>query len=220
MIDDYLNDRLEQSECEDFELHYFSCDSCYTALKIQEQLKEKNVQIVLKPKFQLFAFKPLLAFSMFCLLVFSAILLLQRPASDLYPLTLVKPPLFIVPESRLVEATNHDLETFQQAMQFYVKDDFAQALQYLKTIPQTDNFQIAFFTAICHFQLNQSEPAEKLFDWIIEQMNPAYYDDSLFYKSLLLIRQNKITQAKQLLENLAEMHSPLSGKARAILKKM
>jgi hypothetical protein len=51
-------------------------------------------------------------------------------------------------------------------------------------------------------------------------MDPAYFDEALYYKGFVLLRQGQKEAAKTQFRKLASMLSPMSMKARAMIKKI
>ncbi len=55
---------------------------------------------------------------------------------------------------------------------------------------------------------------------IIDSMDPAYFDEALYYKGFVLLRQGRQQQARAQFAKLAGMLSPMAGKARAMVRKI
>jgi len=225
LIDKYLFGNLSDQELEDFELHYFACDDCFTQLKISERLKAKEVPIVIasrKPIMTLsglFTWKPLLAAAALIIIIFSSIFLLQHAdkMKHLYRATSFSPPVYIESETRGLNSK----DTFSKAMDFYSQGDYSQTLRTLMKISSIDrNPQITFFKGICFLLTDEPKNAVKEFDLIIEEMNPSYYDEAIYYKAIALLRLNKKKKALEHLQNLSAMFSPYSPKARDMIKKV
>lgn len=51
-------------------------------------------------------------------------------------------------------------------------------------------------------------------------MEPAYFDEALYYKGFALLRQGRKQEARTQFKKLAGMLSPMSMKARAMIKKI
>ena len=80
--------------------------------------------------------------------------------------------------------------------------------------------QITFFKGICYILTGNLKTAIKNFDVIINDMNPSYYDEAIYFKGIALVRLNRIKEAKQNLENLAQMFSPYASRAQFLLEKI
>ena len=51
-------------------------------------------------------------------------------------------------------------------------------------------------------------------------MDPAYFDEALYYKGFVLLRQGRKQAARAQFAKIAGMLSPMSGKARAMVRKI
>ena len=77
---------------------------------------------------------------------------------------------------------------FAKAMEYYNQKDFNRALEILKDIPDFPlKFQVIFFKGICFLLTDELNNAKKEFDIIIENMNPSYYDEAIYYKAIVLL---------------------------------
>ena len=112
--------------------------------------------------------------------------------------------------------------TFSQAMSYLQDRKFRQALSLLEESPLAgkDNPKVEFFRAICY--LGEDEPAKagEIFDRIIQAMDPAYFDEALYYKGFVLLRQGRKEAARTQFKKLAGMLSPMSMKARSMIHKI
>ncbi len=232
LIDSYLKGNLPDEKLETFEQHYFECDLCFAQLKVAERLISKEVSIVtagraVKP---LFGFnwklhrKPMLAFASFLIIALTVVLVTVISQSHrlrlLYNLSDFPPPVYIQGETRGQEngGTNG---TFARAMVHYNRKEYSRALEILKEIPgAAQNPRVVFFKGICYLLTDKLHKAIKEFDIIIEDMNPSYYDEAIYYKAIALLRSNRKEKALEQLSHLAGMFSPYAPKARALIDKI
>lgn len=216
----YLAGELLDPVLEDFEKHYFTCDRCFSDLEVEEKLinKEFTVKtdniIPLRPRR---AFRPLAAAASLALVAVLYFLLISNAIfkQKLYRASQFTAPPFITSESRNL---GHN-SAFQEAMTLYNRGDYGRALAILKRItPGKRDMRVVFFQGICHLLKKDHRAAVRQFDIIIQEMNPSYYDEAIYYKAIALLRQGEIAQAQELLYNLTDMLSPFAPKSRVVLE--
>ncbi len=230
-IDRYLRGELSTAEQETFEEHYFACDGCFSELQIAERLHAKEIHIVtgstnqtLQLWWQLH-WKPMLSLAAMVLVTLISLWTITSRAQrrDLIEISDIPAPLYMKMETRAGLDSNHrerELK-FDEAMAYYNQKKYGQALRLMNQIAgDNTNVQLTFFQSICLLFTDQPEEAVTGFDTIITVMNPAYYDEAVYYKAIALLRLDKKSQALVLLENLAEMFSPYSQKAKALMDKL
>jgi len=219
LIDGYLKGELSKENREEFEKHYFECDKCYLELKLNEELHRKEVKIVLKGKKARLAFKPLLIFSSFLIILISSVFILKEANQKhiLLKISYFTPPVYIESETRNQSGN----ELFSQAMIDYNNTKFSKAIHTLNKIKYIDsNPKVLFFKGICYLLNDQNKNAIKNFDFIIKNSNPSYYDEAIYYKGIAFLRLNKKKEAIKLFDNLSKMFSPYAGQAKSILEKL
>jgi tetratricopeptide (TPR) repeat protein len=226
LTDSYLYGNLPAEKQEAFELHYFECDGCFARLKAAERLHSKEVPIVAavkNPAFEwseLWKWKPLLAAAAALLVVvLLSIFVIQhsKHMKLIYDISVFSPPVYLKSETRGTETG----ETFAEAMQYYTQGDYTQALEILKQIPAPSrNPQVIFFKGVCLLLVDELQNAVTEFDIIIENMNPSYYDEAIYYKAIALLRTNKKDKALEQLKHLAGMFSPYASDAKALIEKV
>jgi tetratricopeptide (TPR) repeat protein len=228
LIDAYLGETIAEEKREPFEEHFFSCRQCFLGLKINESLRGKEVPIPLPERPRLFAFKvlrpALVMSSLFLLIVFSA-LLVQRGQRQgrLRELARFDLPLYHQGELRGDAEGDTDQErSFGRAMRLYQERDLPAALAVLDgpALAAASLPKIAFFRAICYLELGRAAEAEATFDAIIRAMDPAYFDEALFYKGFALLRQGRRREARAQFSKLAGMLSPMAARAQGMVQKI
>lgn len=228
LIESYLRETIEESRREQFEEHFFQCRKCFLGLKINEALQSKAVGIPVEDKPRFFALKvlrPMLAMAALFLIILSSVLLLQhdRRAGRLRELARFDLPLYHQGEIRGGAENAATLEDeFSRAMRSFQARDFHAALEILEqpafaaaAYPKYD-----FFRAISLLGADEAGKAGAILDAIIGDMDPAYFDEALYYKGFVLLRQGKRQEARSQFMKLAGMLSPMSGKARAMVGKI
>jgi tetratricopeptide (TPR) repeat protein len=228
LIEAYLGETIEEPRREEFEEHFFQCRKCFLGLKINESLRNKEVRIPLSEKPRLFAFKvlrPILVMSSLFLIILSSVLLLQRGrrAGQMRELARFDLPSYHQGEMRGNGVDDVVLEEqFSQAMRRFYQRDFRAVLDILDqpAFAAADNAKVAFFRAISLLELDQAEKAGETLDGIIQAMDPAYFDEALYYKGFVFLRLGKRAEALAQFRKLADMLSPMAGKARAMVQKI
>jgi len=231
LIDSYLNGNLSGEKQEAFERHYFECDHCYLELKIAERLHFQKVLIALKgkdapkemPFVSAWKWKPLLAAASVLLVVLLSIFIIDHSQRSkmLYTISAFSPPVYMKSETRDAAAVRETDKAFAEAMRYYNRKDYTRSLEILKRIQDaSQNPQVIFFKGICFLLTDELKDAVKKFDTIIENMNPSYYDEAIYYKAIALLRLDKKGKALEQLNHLAEMFSPYAPKANALIKKI
>jgi tetratricopeptide (TPR) repeat protein len=232
LIDSYLQGNLSDENLEAFEQHYFECDLCYAELKVAERLISKEVPIVIEGREAklLYGFdwkltrKSMLAFASFFILALTIVLVTVINHSSrlrlLYNLSDFSPPVYIQSEIR-GQGTGSINGAFARAMAHYNRKEYSHALDILKGVSgSAQNPQVIFFKGICYLLTDERHKAIKEFDIIIENMNPSYYDEAIYYKAIALLRLNKKEKALEQLKNLAGMFSPYAPKAKRLIDKI
>jgi tetratricopeptide (TPR) repeat protein len=228
LIEPYLGETMEESRREQFEEHFFQCRKCFLGLKINETLQNKAVSIPLEEKPRFFAFKvirPVLAMAALFIVILSSVLLLQQSqqAGRLREISRFDLPLYHQGEMRGGAENGAPLEEgFSRAMRSFQARDFRAALEILEqpaftaaAYPKYD-----FFRAISHLGADEADKAGEILDAIIAAMDPAYFDEALYYKGFVMLRQGKRQEAHAQFEKLAGMLSPMAGKAREMVQKI
>lgn len=228
LIEAYLGETIEEPRREQFEEHFFTCRKCFLGLKINESLRSKEVLIPLAERPRLFALKilrPVLVMSSLFALILLSVLLVRdgRRAGQLDELARFDLPLYHQGEMRGDAGPLLGVERqFAQAMRRYQERDFRGALALLAApeLAAARLPKVAFFRAICYLETNEAEKAGQIFDSIIRDMDPAYFDEALYYKGFALLRQKKLPEARAQFAQLTGMLSPMAGKAREMVQKI
>jgi tetratricopeptide (TPR) repeat protein len=228
LIEAYLQETIEEGQRERFEEHFFRCRKCFLGLQINEALREKEVRISLAEKPRLLVFKvlkPMLVMSSLVLFILLSILLLRqgRQARQLEEIARFDLPLYHQGELRNFPGQGAELEDrFSRAMRLFQARNFAAALDILEQPPFAALAypKVEFFRAICYLGENDTERAGAILDALIRAMDPAYFDEALYYKGFVLLRQGRKQAARVQFAKIAGMLSPMAGKAQAMVRKI
>jgi tetratricopeptide (TPR) repeat protein len=228
LIEPYLQETIGEDQRERFEEHFFQCRKCFLGLQINESLRNKEVRISLKEKPRFFVFKvlrPMLVMSsLFLIILMSALLLRQsRQARQLEEIARFELPLYHQGELRSVPEQGPALEAeFSRAMHLFQARKFAAALKILEqpAFSAVAYPKVEFFRAICYLGEDDADRAGVMLDSLIRAMDPAYFDEALFYKGFVLLRQGRKEAARIQFAKISGMLSPMSGKARAMVEKI
>jgi tetratricopeptide (TPR) repeat protein len=236
----YLEERLQDGELEAFEMHYFECDLCFAQLKLEERLFSKEISIPLKHAGAgkrtggIFGWnwRPLTALStiasILLAVVLSAVYFIgsfnkAERLEEYYRISQFSAPVYITSETRREGSSSAPttMSAFNEAMNHYNTGDYSRALEIFGAIPAAGkNPQIGFFKGVCHLLEDQLEEAIKEFDDIVEAMNPSYYDEAIYYKSIALLRLDRSDDALLNLRNLSGMFSPYASKAKKLIQQI
>jgi hypothetical protein len=224
LMDRYLRGDLIEPQQEEFETHYVGCNSCFSELHIREKLSSKEIRIRAQEPSKSYIWKPLIVFSSLFLIIGASLFMFLQQRIRFYDrLSRFDPPLFISSQTRNIQPADLGIEEkFAQAMSLYNRKKFHDALAILQHL-QPDRVpypKLAFFTGICY--LLEEAPADSiiLFDSIIRTMDPAYFDEAIYYKGIALLRMRKKTEALNQFRNLAGMVSPVSIRAREMIERI
>jgi len=221
LIIPYLYDKLDKDDTELFELHYFSCNKCFTELKIAQHLNSGRVPIRPNVRQRTFLFRPAFVLSsLLLLLIFSTVIFIIEPSKNInqyYKISKFTPPLYVKAETR----GNYDYKFFDKAMVYYNNKNYKLALKELNKISSMKykNYKIVFFKGICNLLNDKYEQAIDDFSIIISNMNPSYFDESIYYRGIAFLRMGKKEKAITELKNLStDKYSPFSQKAVSLIK--
>jgi hypothetical protein len=224
LMERYLQGGLMDPQQEEFERHYVGCDSCFSELHIREKLFGKEIRISARERSKFFFLKPLIVFSSLFMIIGAVLFTVLQQRIRFYDrLSRFEPPIFISSQTRNIQPTGPGIEEkFTRAMSFYNQKKFRAALAILQPM-QTDGIahpKLAFFTGICYLLEEAPVDSIVMFDSIIGTMDPAYFDEAIYYKGIALLRMRKKAEALDQFRNLAGMVSPVSLRAREMIRKI
>ena len=211
-IDAYLKDSLSASRLEEFEAHYFKCDRCFNALRIHKALRTRN--FLLRENRNQRSFKRHYAFiaAASILLIIGLGLTMNQVIrqNSLHRISAFTPPVFLISETRGTAPS----QAYTAAVEAYSRADFTDSLQHAESIPERERTpKILFLIGIDRLITGDKQGAIVSFQRIIDQMDPSYFDEALFFKGIALLRCGKIDEAEALFTRISEMFSPMKDKA-------
>jgi len=222
-IDAYLRGELPKEKLHEFEAHYFECQECFDQLRIRRVLMGTNfeLQALSTPEPRQTGWKPrraALAAASVMLLIGAGILGLELNRQRLLKeVSRFSPPTILLTETRNAQPE----DTFRTAVNAYHNGDYAAALKHLDGVAETAKSpKMHFLSGICRLLTDDPAGALRHFDWILDAMEPSYFDEALFYKGIALLRQGRLDEARTLFSRLAEMFSPMRQKAKLRLEIM
>ncbi len=220
LVESYIDGTIREKVREDFEAHYFECEKCFALLKLHENLIEKKVMFLPgKSKANTFLprFKPAAVFSsvLFVFLV-SFYFVNNRNLQKKYDsIAIFKPPVFVKAETR----NSHNNYLFLQALEKYNNRSYKEALNLISGY-ETSSSKVTFFKGILLLLNKKPDEAIENFDKIIKNMDPSYFDQAIYYKSLSLLKLREKELAIKELSRLTNMFSPLKERAKILIKKI
>jgi tetratricopeptide (TPR) repeat protein len=224
LMDRYLRGDLCEPLLEEYERHYIGCASCFAELRIREKLALKEIRIHAPERLKSGALKPALVFSSLFLIVGAALFMVRMQKIRFYDrLSRFDPPIFISSQLRNFQPSDSEIESaFARAMRFYNQKRYQDALDILQ--PLRPNLlphpKLSFFTGICLLLEDHPTDSIVMFDSIIRTMDPAYFDEAIYFKGIALLRLRKKSEAVDQFRNLAGMISPISLQAREMIEKI
>lgn len=141
-------------------------------------------------------------------------------APSLEELARVEPP----PYSAIVlrGAEDEGQEAFRNAMQFYVKGDYAHAIPGVRTAakasPRTASFN--FYLGACYLLTGQTDPAIVSFRKTVALGDPAYSESAHFYLAKAYLRKREVARAKDELQKTVQFHGSLESETAEILRQL
>jgi len=250
VIEEYLLDRLTESERDEFEKHYFECESCFSQLQTGFAVQAEPPRAALLQRTQHGAFlhhvwnwTPALVA---VILLFSAGFwwysgrtfrspqqassaakfkpLVSRPA---LPKTLswdelarVEPPPYTVVVLRGVE--DEALQTFRKAMQHYVTADYAKAIPGLREAAKADaqNATFNFYLGASYLLSDQTDSAIESFRKTVSIGNVAYSEPAHFYLAKAYLRKKDMAAAEDELQQTIRLRGNNAAAADEILRQL
>jgi TolA-binding protein len=248
ILEQYVLNRLSDSEREEFEQHYFECDSCSEQLRIglaiQEELrffprKRERGTFFRQIKIWIPGFAALVV--LFAVGVWWYTGRRPQPQRAVLPPVVTSPPVSSAPSSTapLVDelarveappysevvlrgAENDAQNSFRKAMQHYMKRDYTSAIPGLraavKASPQTASFN--FYLGSCYLLTGQTEAAVQSLRKVISLDVPSYSEAAHFYLAKAYLRNHDVPQAEAELRIVAKLGGSRAAEATEILDQL
>jgi len=250
IVEEYLRDRLTESERDEFEKHYFECESCFSQLQTGLTIEEELSREALPQRTQRGAFlhhvwnwTPAVVA---VILLFGAGIWwysaqklrspqqassaakikpeVSQPAS---PETLswdelarVEPPPYTPLVLRGVE--DRPLETFRKAMQHYLKGDYAKAIPGVRAAVKANpqNASFNFYLGACYLMSDQADSAIESFRTTVSLGNLAYSEPAHFYLAKAYLRKKDMAAAEDELQTTIRLRGNKEAEAGEILRQL
>jgi len=249
VLERYLLDQLAEQERDEFERHYFECESCFaqlqTALAVQEEVRHQRPSVSKTRGNFLrgtWVWTPALVTALLLFVVGtwwysgrrrqnSAPVALQQPATNPAPsispsspsleqLASVEPPPYLATTLRAVQDQAH--EQFRIAMQNYSKGDYANAIPGIRAALKVDPKALSFnfYLAACYLLTGQTDPAITFFRKTIALGDPTYSEQSHFYLAKAYLKKQDVAGAEDELEATISFHGGKETEAGEILRQL
>jgi TolA-binding protein len=132
----------------------------------------------------------------------------------------VEPPPYSDMVLRGAEDPGH--ESFRNAMQYYVKGDYAHAIPgvraAVKASPRTPSFN--FYLGACYLLAGQTDLAVASFRKTVPLGDPAYSESAHFYLAKAYLRKNSVSAADDELQRTVRLRGDHEVEARDILRQL
>lgn len=104
----------------------------------------------------------------------------------------------------------------QLGINAYEAKDYTKALEYLKiAVKQTKDINKSFYyIGLTYYYTNNYKKSFSYFDKLSKQTDNIYYWDAVWFKSQILMKQNKIKNAKELLKKITKSESLYKNRAQ------
>jgi TolA-binding protein len=249
----YLLDRLTESERDEFEKHYFECESCLsqiqTGLMVQAELRRQSLarsQAGGALQRRMWVWTPAFVTAVLLLAVgiwwYSArkqssgqissspttaspeATTQSQPPSPAAPslekLARVEPPVYSAVVLRGAE--DEAEQNFRNAMQYYVKADYAHAIPGLqaavKASPQSARSN--FYLGACYLLTSKTDSAMESFRRTISLGDSTYSEPAHFYLAKAYLRKKEIPTAEDELQQTVTLHGGMEAEAKEILHQL
>lgn len=115
-----------------------------------------------------------------------------------------------------------DNAQFAEGMISYKLGDYAEALDYWQPLLSADpaNDTLNYFSGLAYLAGEQPEQAITYLDKVVENETSDYQTDARWYLALAYLKNEQTSEARNLLQALAEEDSPYREESREILEKM
>jgi tetratricopeptide (TPR) repeat protein len=229
----YALDRLDEGDRERFERHYLACDTCFRELQVHMDLRDVLTGAATHPSTETSGGGRrrrgtawlLLAASIFLALGLTWVLR-QRgtPVTEPIPdetsiaeLARVSPPEYTPPALRGLEGPA--MQRFLEAMEHYVRKDFAAAIPLLEEATRLDPEDPGpeFFLGISFLMTDQSAPAIESLRRTVGLGDTPYLEEAHFYLAKAYLGEGNVASATEELKKIVEMRGDLEEAAADLL---
>jgi len=249
ILEEYLLGRLEDSERDAFEAHYFECDSCFSrvqnglamleGLRSQRPSPERAGAVFSR---RIWAWTPALAAVIMLLAVGIWWRSAQqksldrvvgshpsppevsqpstRPASSLDELAKVEPPPYTPVVLRGAEDESN--QNFRRSMEYYLKSDYADAIPGLHALAQTspESSKFNFYLGACYLLTNRTDLAIEALRKTTAIGDTAYSEQAHFYLAKAYLKKRQLPEAKAELQQTVKLSGDRKIEAEEILRQL
>ena len=249
ILEAYLLNRLDESERDQFEKHYFECDDClsrlHVGLALQEELRSQPAACARAGGSflqRVWLLTPTLAMAVLLVAVgiwlHSAGRQLALPATDLsqhlpkqqsaHPplapsldeLARVEPPPYN--QAALRGAEDEAEEIFRNAMQRYAKGDYAGAIPGLRVALKSSpqSPRSNFYLGACYLLTDKTTMAVAYFRRVITLGETPYAEPAHFYLAKAYLKSGQVPDAKAELQKTVQLGGNRKSDAEEILQQL
>lgn len=114
------------------------------------------------------------------------------------------------------------LDALDEALGFFSAGEYAKCVTKLTALLNLypSDVNAMFYGALCRYNLGMFEESIEYFSMAATHPHNTFSEDALWYKSLALIKLNRLAESKKLLERIVAMDAFYAGKAKAKLKEL
>jgi tetratricopeptide (TPR) repeat protein len=236
LIERYLQGTLEPSLRDDFEDHYFACESCLAQVQTVQAIKPVLANMP-PPAPAKRSWAPLPWFGLAAAALALFLIFWPKPSPSpgpvaTLPLTVPAPPALLLlsevqpaPYSPALfrDGAGAPGPAFSEAMRSYQKGEWNQAAQSLAAVAENSpsNFAALHFVGISSLLAGKSEAALAFLDRVIAfgQQSP-FEEEARFYRAQTLLLLRRSPEARQELERIIKARGDYEAPARSLLKRL
>ncbi len=236
LIERYVQGTLDPALRDDFENHYFACESCLAALQTVQRIKpvlatQQPPVIGKRPLLPwiglaaaaavIFAVMTWPRLTLAPVTAFPPVARVQDPAAPVMLLLAEVQPAPYAP-TLFRDGSSGAQPDFQQAMKLYQSRQWKEAAQALAAVarrPPTDPAAL-HFAGISHLLANQTESALAALDRVIA-MGPKspFEEEARFFRAQALLLSDRRPEARQELERIIQRRGDYDAAARSLLNR-
>lgn len=237
LIERYLQGTLDPPLLDEFEEHYFACESCLAQLRTVQAIRPVLASMPLPAP----AKRSWVALPWFGLAAAVAATILiffwPRPSASPDPVAALPttapatPPLLLLSEIQPApyapalfrDGASTPSPAFREAMRSYQRGEWTQAAQALSAVAESSpsNPAALHFAGISSLLAGKSESALAFLDRVIAfgQQSP-FEEEARFYRAQTLLLMGRPPEAREELERIVQARGDYEGSARALLKRL
>jgi len=118
--------------------------------------------------------------------------------------------------TRSGNSTTTDL--LEQGLMLFEKDKYQESINYFDQLPTS--VTALYYSGVAHMEIEEYEVAIFKFDQVIVGYLNVFHDQAQWYKGLCLMKQEKLSDAKDIFTRISLSESYYKGKATELTKKL